>query len=101
MNCIAISMSKSPQHLTLIWVEMNLIALLLLEMVAKQVPGGTYARCTHLIPSGDYQEAITQAYAWIEDSDYEPVFPFSIQVYNVSFKKSDDPESVLDIWGAG
>lgn len=64
------------------------------EKVAKSAPGGTYAHSTHLIQNGGYGEAIMQAYAWSGDSDNEHVFPFGIQVYEVSFKKSDGPESV-------
>ena len=88
---------EPSRHISLIGVEVTILETMPLEMVAMVVPGGTYARFTHLFKNGGYGDAFKTAYAWIENSDYEPANPFDIQVYDERFNGPDDPESVLEI----
>ncbi len=88
---------QQDRHLTLIGVEVEKIEALPMEMLAKIVPGGTYARFTHYFKDGGFGEAFKRVYKWVDGSDYEPAYPFDIQVYDARFTGAKDPDSVLEI----
>lgn len=88
---------QPPRHITLIGVAVKKAEDLPLEMFAKDVPGGTYVRFTHYFKNGGFGEAFKQVYDWLEESEFQPRYPFDIQVYDECFNGPDDPGSVIEI----
>ncbi len=85
------------RHFTLVGVQVEQLKPLPLEIFAKSVPGGTYAQFRYTFKDGGFGEAFRQVYAWFEESDYAPAYPFDIQVYDARFKGPSDPDSVIEI----
>jgi len=86
-----------PRHFTLIGAEVDRVSALPIEMFAKLIPSGTYARFTHQFKEGGFGEAFKKVYGWVEESEYNLAYPFDIQVYDNRFKGPEDPESVIEI----
>lgn len=87
----------TSRHLTLIGAAVEKVEILPPEMLAKILPGGTYARFTHHFKEGGFGEAFKQVYGWIDESAYQFAHPFDIQVYDERFIGHENPESVVEI----
>lgn len=84
-------------HFCLVGVEVQKFEDVPIELFAKVIPACTYAVFTHHFSDGDYGYAFKAVYAWIENSDHTPAYPFDIQCYDGRFKGSNDPDSIFDI----